>query len=83
MYYGDLGISVAERTRRREEEILTIIKTYWEKYNYSPTIREIAKKASVTSTSTVLKYLNKLQEKGLIDWEGRKTRTINVVNLGN
>jgi SOS-response transcriptional repressor LexA len=79
MYYGEIGISVKERTRKREEEILNIIKTYWKKYNYSPTVREIAKKASVTSTSTVLKYLNRLQEKGLIDWKEKAPRTIRII----
>jgi repressor LexA len=79
MYYGDLGISVQERTKQREEEILNIIKAYWKKHNYSPTIREIARKASVTSTSTILNYLNKLQEKGLIDWQHKKPRTIQVI----
>ncbi|MBO0962456.1 transcriptional regulator [Neobacillus sp. MM2021_6] len=80
MYYGELGISVAERTRRREEEILAIIKLYWKKYNYSPTIREISKRASVTSTSTVLKYLNKLQEKGIIDWQEKAPRAIRIID---
>jgi repressor LexA len=79
MYYGELGISRDERTKQREEEILTIIKTYWEKYNYSPTVREIARKATITSTSTVLKYLNKLQDKGLIDWQQKTPRTIQVI----
>lgn len=80
MYYGDLGISVEERTRQREEEILTIIQTYWKRYNYSPTIREIARKASVTSTSTILHYLNKLQEQGRIDWQEKKPRAIKIID---
>ncbi|NHC21221.1 transcriptional regulator [Bacillus sp. MM2020_4] len=71
---------MAERTRRREEEILAIIKLYWKKYNYSPTIREISKRASVTSTSTVLKYLNKLQEKGIIDWQEKAPRAIRIID---
>ncbi|MFF2449392.1 winged helix-turn-helix transcriptional regulator [Neobacillus sp. NPDC058068] len=79
MYYGELGISVKERTKQREEEILSIIKQYWKKYNYSPTVREIAKKASITSTSTVLKYLNKLQEKGVIEWQNKKPREIKII----
>jgi SOS-response transcriptional repressor LexA len=79
MYYSELVISVQERTHQREEEILKIIESYWKKYNYSPTVREIAKKASVTSTSTVLKYLNNLQEKGLIDWKQKTPRTIQTI----
>jgi repressor LexA len=80
MYYGEIGISVAERTKQREEEILEIIESYWKKYNYSPTVREIAKKASITSTSTVLKYLNKLQEKGIIEWQEKAPRKIQIVD---
>lgn len=81
MYYDDLGVSVAERTIKREDEIINIIKTYWKKHNFSPTVREIAKKASVTSTSTVLRYLNNLQEKGLIEWQQRSPRTIQIIEL--
>src|SRR5438309_1757931 len=80
MYYDDLGISVTERTKRLEDEILNIIKTYWLKHNFSPTVREIAKKSSVSSTSTVLRYLNNLQEKGLIEWQQRSPRTIQIID---
>jgi SOS-response transcriptional repressor LexA len=78
MFY-ELGLSREEKTKKREEEILKIIEAYWAKYNYSPTIREIAKRTSVTSTSTVLKYLNRLQEQGVLDWKNKTPRTIRII----
>lgn len=62
----------------QEEEILLIIKDYYSKKRYSPTVREIAKKSQVSSTSTVLRYLNRLQEKGKISGETKMPRTIKV-----
>lgn len=79
-YHYEDGLSRTERTMKREEEIINIIKAYYQKHNYSPTVREIAKKASVSSTSTVLRYLNKLQEKGLIEWQHKMPRTIQILN---
>lgn len=78
-YYEETRESRAERIKSTEEEILKIIKVYYAKHKYSPTVREIAKKANVSSTSTVLRYLNKLQEKGLIDWQSKAPRTIRVI----
>lgn len=79
-YYEENRLTRAERIQVQEEEILSIIKAYWQKHNYSPTVREIARKASVSSTSTVLRYLNKLQEKGLIDWQSKAPRTIHILD---
>ena len=81
MYYSYLGFSRAEQKQKREEEILSIVKLYWNIYNYSPTVREITEMASVTSTSTVLKYLNKLQEKGILEWQQKKPRTIHIIGI--
>ena len=80
MYYSYLGMPREEQKQKREEEILSIINLYWNVYNYSPTIREITEMASVTSTSTVLKYLNKLQEKGMIDWKEKAPRQIQIID---
>jgi SOS-response transcriptional repressor LexA len=78
-YYEEKRLTRAERIQVQENEILDIIRSFYAKHQYSPTIREIAKKASVTSTSSVLRYLNKLQEKGLIDWKSKAPRTIRIV----
>lgn len=78
-YYEENRETRSERVKRTEEEILNIIKVYYAKHKYSPTVREIARKANVSSTSTVLRYLNKLQEKGVIDWHSKAPRTIRVI----
>jgi repressor LexA len=80
MNYWEIGLTRAEKSKLKEETILEIIKTYWKKYNYSPTVREIARKASISSTSTVLKYLNKLQDKGFIEWKEKTPRTIQIID---
>lgn len=80
-WYEEGSISRAERVKQTEEEILNIIKEFLAKYKYSPTIREIAKKSSVSSSSTVSIYLEKLKKKGLIDWEPKRPRTIKVLEV--
>lgn len=79
-YYEENRLTRAERIQAQENEILEIIRKFYEKYQYSPTVREITKKASVSSTSTVLRYLNKLQDKGLIEWKSKAPRTIRIIN---
>lgn len=78
-FYEEDRETRSERVKKNEEEILKIIKDYYTKHKYSPTVREIAKKANVSSTSTVLRYLNKLQAQGMIDWQSKAPRTIRVI----
>lgn len=78
-FYEEDRETRSQRVKRTEEEIFKFITEFYSKHKYSPTVREIAKKASVTSTSTVLRYLNKLQEKGLIEWKTKAPRTIRII----
>ncbi|MDE3837962.1 transcriptional regulator [Bacillus methanolicus] len=79
MYYlEEKRITMAEKIQKREEEILNIIKEYWAKHKYSPTIREIVKKSNINSTSTVMRYLYRLKEKRLIDWHPKMPRTLHI-----
>lgn len=79
-FYEEDRETRSQRVKRTEEEILKFIKEFYAKHKYSPTVREIANKASVKSTSTVLRYLNKLQEKGLIEWKTKAPRTIRIID---
>lgn len=72
-------LSRKEWVKRNEDEILNYIKKFVGKYHYSPTVREIAKNSRLSSSSTVLIYLNKLKNKGLIDWEAGRPRTIKIL----
>jgi sulfur relay (sulfurtransferase) DsrC/TusE family protein len=74
-FFEEERLTRAEKIQKREEEILNIIKDYWAKHNHSPSIREIVRKSSVKSNSTVMNYLYRLKEKGLIDWQPKKPRT--------
>jgi repressor LexA len=77
--FNDGYLSMVERTKEREAEIINIIKEFWKEHHYSPTIREIAENASINSPSTVSRYLNRLQEKGIIEWKEKTSRTITII----
>ena len=51
---------------RRQKQILKFIGDYIEKYNYSPTLGEIAEALGVSSLATVHEHLQNLEKKGLI-----------------
>lgn len=46
-------------------------------HGYSPSYREIGKEFKI-STSTVFKNIQMLKERGLIDYEPKKNRTIRI-----
>lgn len=80
MYYNEINrLPRSERMQKTEDEILKIIKDFVVKHRYSPSVREIVKYSSVRSSSTVTMYLNKLKEKGLIEWETNRPRTIKIL----
>lgn len=71
-------LTLEEKMQRREKEIFEIIKEYWAKHKHSPTNREIVRKSNINSTSTVMRYLYRLKEKGLIDWHPKMPRTLHI-----
>lgn len=77
--YEENHVPLTERIKNRETEILNIISDYYKKHNYSPTIREITRKSSVSSTSTISRYLNRMEEKGMIEWKEKIPRTIKII----
>lgn len=79
-YFFDENLTRAERVKKNEEEILAIIKDYWAKNKHSPSVRDIVKKSNVRSNSTVMNYLHRLKNKGLIDWEPKRRRTLYIID---
>jgi repressor LexA len=69
----------------RHKKILDFITIYQEENGYPPSIREIGKKTSISSTSVVNYYLDQLQNMGLIKRERHISRGVrlksNLVNL--
>jgi len=51
---------------RKQKEILKFIKEYIDKYNYSPTLGEIAEAMGVSSLATVHEHVQALAKKGVI-----------------
>lgn len=61
---------------KKQEQILNIVTKYIEENGYSPTVREICKKAGLSSPATVYQHLKLLKEKGYIKSDNNKQRTI-------
>jgi DNA-binding MarR family transcriptional regulator len=58
--------------------IYTFICDYWEQFGYGPSLREIAK-ASYISKPNVYRYLDRLEEIGLITRDPGRARSITLV----
>lgn len=48
-------------------DMLNMCRTYYNKYGYFPTVREIGSALDIHSTSTVAAYLKRLEEAGFIE----------------
>lgn len=59
--------------------VYAYIITFWLKFGYSPSIRDIQEGCGISSTSVVAFHLVKLQEKKLIQYKKGHSRTITVV----
>ncbi len=66
----------------REKSILAYIENQVKKEGYPPSVREICKAVGLSSTATVHTYLNRLKEKGYIEKENQKGRTLKVIKGG-
>jgi len=64
----------------KQQKILECIKDHIKVKGFPPSIREIGKLTSISSTSTVSGHLNRLEKKGYIKREQSKPRAIQVLN---
>lgn len=62
----------------RLEEIYDYIKSFIDDNGFPPSIREIADKFAIKSTSTVHYYLEKLRKRGSISQDGNKKRAFSI-----
>jgi repressor LexA len=63
----------------RQRTILHFIERYIERNGFSPSIREMADYANISSTSVVTYYLKQLEREGYIEREGGVSRGVRVV----
>src|SRR3989344_1686469 len=68
---------------KRQRQVLNFIKSYIEKYGYSPTLGEIADSMGVSSLATVHEHLIALENKGVIRRFDGAVRGIEVIDAYN
>lgn len=64
-----------------KDKVYNYLKQYFIENGYAPTVREIGTAVGLKSTSSVVEYLNKLDEEGLINRNASKSRAIEIPEL--
>lgn len=67
----------------RQKEVYLKIKKYIEKKGYSPTIRELCDLCYVSSTATMHDMLERIKQKGYIDYQKSLPRTIIIKEVND
>ncbi|WP_171718705.1 transcriptional regulator [Paenibacillus phytohabitans] len=65
---------------KRENQTLRVIEDYIIENKHAPTIKEIGSIIGWSSTSTVYVFLERLIDKGYIEKEKNKSRSLKVIN---
>lgn len=60
----------------REQAVLAFVRRYYGKHGFSPTFREIKDEAGISSTSVVSYQVERLRDRGLINFENGVERSI-------
>ena len=68
---------------KRQNDILNYIKSFIKENGYSPSIRELCKGLSMSSTASVYDQLKKIEEKGYIKKSKVKFRSIEIIDEEN
>ena len=67
------------RMEHTEQELLEHIEKYMKKHHRSPTMRELSRLCrTISSTSTIKAYLDRLKEKGILHYEPKTPRSITL-----
>jgi len=72
-----------KKSQENSSKLYNYIKTYLNKNNYPPTVREMASHLNVKSTSTVAYYLDKLIKQGKIKKNPSKNRALEILEKQN
>ena len=64
----------------RQQKIYDFIKKHIAENQYAPTIREITTAVGLKSPSTVHGHLDRMREKGYIDFVNSSSRTLRIVS---
>jgi len=66
---------------RRQKEVYDFLDQFIEEHGYSPSFEEIGAALGLSSSATVHKHLNNLQEKGLLSRDYNRSRSIDLVKM--
>lgn len=69
------------RTSTKREEILEFLMEFSTENGYSPSVREIGAAVGLRSTASVYHHLEALRDKGLIEMDEQKKRSISIPGL--
>lgn len=69
-----------KKVEEKIKEITDYLNSYIKDYGYPPSYREIAKATGIKSTNTVKRYVDLLEERGLISKQMSKNRSISVLD---
>src|SRR5947209_443307 len=64
---------------RRQKEVIDFLSSFTQKNGYSPSYEEIASGLGLSSLATVHKHITNLQNKGLLQREHNRSRSIDVL----
>lgn len=64
---------------KRQEQIFDVVRKYWERHGYPPTVREIGKAVGLTSPSTVHAHLANLEKAGFLKRDPTKPRALELL----
>ena len=66
---------------RRQREVYDFLDHFIEEHGYSPSFEEIGSALGLSSLATVHKHLNNLQEKGMLNRNYNRSRSIDLVKV--
>ncbi len=71
---------MAKDITKRQKAVYDCIESFIEKHGYGPTVREVCQELGLSSPSTVHVHLKALEDKGLINRDPLKSRSITLAN---
>lgn len=68
-----------EELTPRQQFVYETIKNFIENNGYAPSVRELCNLCCVSSSATMWVHLQKIKQKGYIDFINKKSRTIRII----
>lgn len=68
------------KRKATDEQIVNAIAEYHDKHGYAPTFKDVMSATGIKSSSTMHHHLNKIRDKGAIDYVDGEPRTLKVTS---